>query len=305
MRFFRWAGLSLALISVFCAKTAGAGASISAVSGNIFFGKACPADAATKGRDVCAQEKIGAKSSATYSDAVRLIYPQLKQDGTAADSKTPREEFGGFGSAEDKPASTPLGAGDPLFYLRVADGNSLRLLVLNGNTGLLGYVQAEPELKLMDLVGVAQDQHVSLNADYGVLPVRAGEFVFFANSWHFNSSESYNSYALYLAGAERVRQVYDGPFLYGFSQPNRPECRIGQLLKPLQPLPAGPAGYAGLRLRITEQRVCQGNSREILGPERKFEAELKWDAAKGKYMGGSRELHRLNNCRMEGKPGCG
>ncbi|MCC6273580.1 MAG: hypothetical protein IT572_08950 [Deltaproteobacteria bacterium] len=286
---------------LFCfASAVRAAGPFSAVSGAIWFPGACP-EAAQKGRDVCAQDRVGTKSAATYFDVLKQAYPNLKLDGSAADSKKPRVEFGGF-SGETGSAGSPLAEGENLFYLKVQDGDSLRVLTLQEGTGLLAYVQVEPMLKLLDLVSIAQDQHVSLNADLGIIPVRAGGFVFLANNWHFNSSEAFNIYNLFLAGPERVSLVYDGPFLYGFALPERPECRLGQRMKPLQVLPTRHEGVSDLLFRVEEERVCQGKNREIVSGRRSFEAKLHWE--KGKYMGGSRELHRLNNCRTEGKPGC-
>lgn len=277
----------------------------SAASGFIQFNKSCSPDPASKNTGgVCSGDRVGIKTTTTYFDIVKQVYPDLKPDGSSSASHPVRKNISTFSVAEDDLSGSPLSPGETLFFLRVSEGDSLKVLILQSQTGLLGYVQVEPQLKLLDIVGVAQDLNVSLNAENGLLPVRPGEFVFFANSWHFNSSENFNSYDLLLASPEKIQSVYDGPFLYGFRMPQRYECRVDQILKPLVPLAPGPAGYAGLRLRVVEQRSCEGKTQTTLGPERKFEAELKWDPAKGKYMGGSRELFRLNQCRMDGKAGC-
>ena len=305
MKTLKNSSVFLALLALAAASSAHAAPAFSSVSGAIYFGNSCPSNSPPKYNEVCATERVDSKSAVTYFDLLKLLYPKIQANGSAEGSKAPRKDYGGFSLDPGQPGGSPLGPGSILYYLKTTQGESVRALILQESSGLLGYFQVTPEAKLLDVVAVSQDMHVSLVPDKGLpIAARPGEFVFLTNNWHFNSSENFAIYNLFLAGKDQIEFVYDGPFLYGFAMPEKEDCRLWQELMPFAALPESQAGIPSLKMRVKEEVVCQGKTREIHKGAKSFEAKLSWDAAKGKYMGGSRELHRLNQCRMDGKPNC-
>lgn len=295
----------LAILALAASSSAHAAPAMSSVSGAIYFGSACPSDSTRKYHEVCATERVDSKSPVTYFELLKLLYPKIQANGSAEGSKTPRKDYGGFSLDPNQPGASPLAPGAILYYQKITQGESVKTIILQESSGLLGYFQVLPETKLLDVVSVSQDMHVSLVPDKGLpIATRSGEFIFLTNNWHFNSSENFAIYNLFLAGKDQIEFVYDGPFLYGFAIPEKEDCRLWQELTPFNALPENQAGVPSLKMRVKQEVVCQGKTREMHKDAKSFEAKLSWDSAKGKYMGGSRELHRLNQCRMDGKLTC-
>ncbi|MFO1463002.1 MAG: hypothetical protein U1F66_04440 [bacterium] len=275
-------------------------------AGIFVFGKDCVSGLQGGVLESCVQDKVRPDAATTYLDLLRLIYPDLKIDGTVSYSQPLRADIGGFGAMDAMPtaaggAFSPLGAQQ---FLMLPESGRKRLLVLDPDRGTLALLQVEPSPKLLDWIGVSQDQHVGLASEFPVLEVRSGEYVFLTNNWHFNSSEAFNIYNLFLIAKDRLSLVYDGPFLYSFNIPERQECRLDQRLASLQSLPARHEGYSDLRMEVREERRCPKGEGEVIHGRRNFSLPLYWQGSKGKYLGGSKELYRLNNCRREEWPRC-
>lgn len=299
----------LSLFSLFLfGFSTGRAASPAVETGSVRFESSCPAPSKNQYgmKDVCAEGKVVPGSNVTWFDLLKQIYPDLKPDGKASDLHKIREEiketeiFSGF------PGPSPGNFTDvgPYTYLLVSEAGRTRALLLQTDNGLLAYLQVTPALKLLDLIDTAKDQHVDF-AGQPVLTVAPGQFVFSLNSWHFNSSESYNIYNLFLAGPEQLRFVYDGPMLMGYRSPKNEDCFIRQELTPLSMLPTQKDGISDLSMKVMQTKECdtKGGKTKVI-PQKTFESVLSWDKAKRKYMGGSKELFRLNQCLLGQEKGC-
>jgi len=194
-------------------------------------------------------------------------------------------------------------AGD-FTYLNIGDAQGLRTVILESNSGSLAYFEVAPTPKLLDLVGISQDRMVSIASEMGAYPVDGKQFLFWTTNSHFNAGESFTIYNLIHAGTDRIDIAYDGPFLYGFALPGS-DCNVGQNLAAVKTGPADAAGFPQLTLTVVQDKLCQRGEKQAVTATRKFVATLNWDKAKGKYMGGSKELFLLNRCRTEDKPNCG
>lgn len=278
-------------------------------TGNLLFSKDCDpkAKASLPVGDVCAADPVLSQAASSYQDLLRQIFPDLRPDGSSSGPvKTPRKYLGQMYLSEPE-APKPSGPSQKVFlpagdfsYLKVGD----RVAVLDRNSGWLAYFQVQPVPKLLDLVGVAQDRHVSLATDTGVYSMNRGEFLFWVGNSHHNAGESYYIYNLFHAGGDQVDLAYDGPFLYSFLIPGPGDCRVTQSLAPVRSA-GDSAGFPRLAMRVDQEKICQKGPREVVSGRRGFEATLTWDAAKRKYMGGSKELLKLNNCRIEDNSNCG
>jgi len=255
----------------------------------------------------CLRDKILSSAPVTFFDLLKLVYPDLQPDGKASYAKKLRKSFAGFDDGQsipEAPGEAPFAIENQDILLITAPGHS-RLLVLNPRNGTLAYFQVEPTPKLLDLIGVSQDQNVDFASDFPVLEVRAGQFAFLTNSWHFNSAEAFNIYNLFVTAPERLDLVYDGPFLYSFTIPEKQDCRLEQQLKGLVALPTQHDGYSDLRMEVDEAKSCPKGEKQVFSAKRAYPLMLLWQASQGKYMGGSKELYQRNKCRQEEKPNCG
>jgi len=223
----------------------------------------------------CTNEKIFERWPVTYGDALRSVNPAIK----------PEEAEGTLGETTFLTLDSPA-----------------RLLLLDRGTGTLNYLLLEPSLKPLSSANSAQDMESTLLTEIAPVPVSPGQFVFAVNSAHSNSSFHYDTYSLFLASADRVGLIYEGPGLISFSSPPPSECYTQQDFKSLTALPAKTSGFSDLKMTVTEQKTCPKGGKDVVVKKQRFEAILKWDGKK--YMGGSKPLYLLNKCRDEGKPNC-
>jgi len=278
-------------------------------SGSILFSPSCDPKAGAAGvsQDVCAGDPVAAPAATSYMDLLKQIYPDLRADGSSSGpARSPRKNLGQMDLADFE--SAPKAAGPKSFlpagdfaYLTV--GN--RTVILDRVSGWLAYFQLQPSSKLLDLVGIAQDQHVTLATDIGVYSIDPNQFLFWTVNSHHNAGESYSIYNLIHAGSEKADIVYDGPFLYSFLLYDSSDCRVAQSLAPVRKVSADPTGFPRLAMNVDQEKVCEKGEKPIVAGKRHFDATLLWEPAKQKYMGGSKELFRLNGCRIEGKTNCG
>lgn len=298
-KFFIHSMVALSFASGFSSLWAGEIAPGPFRSGAIGFSKDCSAS----GQDVCAGDRVSA-GPGTYLDLLRILFPDIRADGnTSLAPKTPRKNFGQMNLSDNgsgAPASKIfLPAGD-FSYLALGEGEKSRVLLLNRSSGDLALFQIAPALKLLDLVGVAQDREVFFSPDKGVYAKKNSGWLFWVANSHHNSGESYYIYNLMNVSADKVELAYDGPFLYSFQLPGDSDCRVAQNLDPVAAFPANESGYPGLAMKVRQEKSCQKASRETVMGRRDFSANLTWDEAKQKYMGGSKELLKLNRCLTEG-----
>ncbi|HKX13300.1 MAG TPA: hypothetical protein VJP40_09120 [bacterium] len=257
--------------------------------------------------DVCAADPVLPKGPSSFLDLLKQVFPDLRPDGTSSGPvKTPRKYLGQMYLSEPE-ARSASGSGQKVFlpagdfaYLKVGD----RVAILDRSSGWLAYFQVQPVPKLLDMVGVAQDRLVSFATDTGVYPMSRGEFLFWVGNSHHNSGESYSIFNLFHAGGDQVDIAYDGPFLYSYLIPGPEDCRVTQNLTPVRAV-GDSSGFPRLTMRVDQEKVCRKGEREVVSGRRGFDATLTWDAARRKYMGGSKELFKLNNCLIEGNSNCG
>jgi hypothetical protein len=218
--------------------------------------------------------------------------------------KPPRKYLGQFYAGEESGATPSLLTTDDFGYLRVSDSKGLRVAILDRSSGLLALFQIKPALQFLDLVGVAQDRMVSLVPELGLYSARPGRFLFWTSNAHYNAGESFQIYNLIYAGSQELSIAYDGPFLYGFTQAGNSECTTSQILRPVPAISTDAYGFPNLAMKILEEQRCWKDQIESVGGRPDFEALLHWDPKQKKYLGGSKELLRINRCRTEGKPNC-
>lgn len=305
--------MGLVLIALQASPSLGA-ASARVSSGAIRFASDCPQKGtpALPIQEVCASDPVIPQVKTTYLDLLRQIYPDLRPDGNA--SQPPKETRTNLGQMDlsqgEAEPPTPANSSKNFFpagdftFINVGDAQGLRTVILESNSGTLAYFEIIPTVKLLDLVGISQDRLVSIASERGAYPIDARQFLFWTTNSHFNAGESFNIYNLIYAGTERINIAYDGPFLYGFALPNS-DCNLNQSLAPVKLGAPNAAGFPQLTLTVIQEKLCQRGEKEAVTAARKFVATLNWDKAKGKYMGGSKELFLLNRCRLDGKPNCG
>ncbi|MBL7685216.1 MAG: hypothetical protein JNK65_04170 [Deltaproteobacteria bacterium] len=246
----------------------------------------------------CIHEKIFPERSLTYFDALRLIYPDLKPDGSATYfSRSLRKNFGFNGEGDP----LPISPGGPLFNVGSQSflslkGSPSKILILDRQSGILAYIQIDPVPKLLDLLGVSQDINVTLLSEIVPIEVKSGHWLFATLSSHHNSGESFKIYNLFITFSDRLDLVYDGPHLYSFLFPKDPDCWTQQNYSSLIPSKTQSNGMLDLQMKVQEAKVCLKNQKETSSAVKIFEAILKWDGAK--YMGGSKPLYLLNRSRM-------
>ena len=280
----------LALLTLPLLQDASAQASPSIRSGLLEFSNCSPnATAGLPGQHACGSDAAIPGAKVTFQDLIKLI------------SSSPRTSLGQFDLSEGA-GPTAFPPSGQFSYLSVGDSQTAKLVILESNSGMLAYFQVLPEAKLLDWVGIAQDQRVNLVPEMGVYAARPGEFLFWTSNSHHNSGESFNIYNLIYAGSQKVDVAYDGPFLYSYFLPG--DCAITQTLAPVK-IQSADQGFPRLGMQVLEEKRCQRNGKEVVAATRKFEATLHWDKAKAKYLGGSKELFGLNRCRTEGKANCG
>ncbi|HKY62878.1 MAG TPA: hypothetical protein VJR29_05600 [bacterium] len=238
-------------------------------------------------------------SAETVKGQSGLLLPSQQELLKQVVGKTPRKYLGQMDLSDPGPVSVE----GNFSYLEFSGDVRGRILLLSLDTGVLAYLQTKPTVKLLDLVGIAQDRHVSFSPETGLYSNGRGELLFWTSHSHHNAGESYQIYNLLLAGAERIELVYDGPFLYSFLLYDS-DCRVAQSLAPVPEASAGAEGFPKLAMRVRQEKLCSKSGKEVRRGERRFEAALTWDPARRQYMGGSKELFRLNHCRIEGKGKC-
>ncbi len=268
-------------------------AQLQVFGGSIDFGAACTPQV-DKSVDpsmpyqVCARDPIVA-GGPSYFKVLKDVFPDLKPDGHATQWK--KEIKGSFGDELQPGQDFELGSPP---YLLVKEGNEARLIIMI-NEQALAYYRLKPSYELLDFVGFGMDpEHKSLVNRFGVFPVHPGQYLFLFSSWHDNSSESFDGYQLMLMGPKELRSVYDGPSLYGYRYGDAQDCREAQDFHSLKRLPTQHAGYSDLLLDVQNVKFCSPHGKEKELGRKTFSATLHWDERKGKYMGGSKELLRLN-----------
>ncbi len=243
--------------------------------------------------------KIGA-SNVTYLQVLREVFPDLTADGKTQQMKPRRKEIETFGGGEDDatgPGTLPM-----LDGLVLSDAGKSYAVVLVGEApATLVLAQVLPTYQFLDAIDVAQDAHVNLSTEFGVLPLKPGVWGFGILSWHLNAGENYENFLMIGVLDGKLHVLYDGPFLYNFMEPGNgtKPCRVEQDLTPPKVAPTQHAGMNDITMAVTEKRLCGADmNHEKAVSQRNFSAVLTWDPAKKKYMGGMKDLYLINKKRV-------
>lgn len=157
------------------------------------------------------------------------------------------------------------------------------------------------------LPGPAGGQALYVQTDPGGTPVidqafavAEGEAVALVYELHLNAGENFQSFSLYAQSFSRLRQVYDGPFLYSVTRPASGKCAAPfhrQTLDSFRPLASRHGGHADIAVVVTELVECAIGDAQPMSV-RKYSFTLVWNVRAKRYVGGSPALERINRARM-------
>lgn len=249
-------------------------------------------------KNVCFDEKILPSSQVTYFQALKQLFPDLKDDdkGQATHVRDRRSEIKGANLWLDDSDEYDLSRS--IRYLLIEEKDQTQLIVLFEDMGFLALYGIKPRFKLLDFIDVRQDQHTSLFIlqPYDVLPVRPGVWLFPISNWHDNSSQSYDSNLLFLTLDGKLRLAYDGPNFFGTRDAEHDECSEMSGLAELQVLDTRHDEFSDVSLKLSRKHICEvedektGQTIKETTREKIYSAILHWDPQKRKYMGGSKEF---------------
>jgi hypothetical protein len=249
-------------------------------------------------KNVCFDQKIIPSSKVSYFQALKELFPDLKDDGNgqAAQIRDRRSEI-----KPDKLWLNDSGQydlGRISNYLLIEEKDQTQLVLFFEDPGSLALYSIKPHFKLLDFIDVRQDQHSSLliPQPYDVLSVKPGVWLFPISNWHDNSSESYDNNLLFLTLDGKLRLAYDGPDFLSRRDSKHYECADVEGLAELKLLDTQHDQFSDISLRLNRSRICEVEDRKTGQTIKKtiheeiYPATLYWDPKKRKYMGGSKEF---------------
>lgn len=157
--------------------------------------------------------------------------------------------------------------GEPDCFWIKDGGKRMLILVLEVNSAksgiILGLFKVSPEVVLLDAVTIAQDMHVSVNTET-LWPIHSQHQAFVVESWHDNSSESYETYTFVSIFAGKLRAIADSTPPYGFTEfspASQRLCKTATSPK-FQFVQSSGREYYDLLIRETTLKVCHRESDE-------------------------------------------
>jgi hypothetical protein len=253
-------------------------------------------------KDVCFDQKIIPSSKATYFQALKQLFPDLKDDGKghATQVRDRRSEIKADKLWLNDSGQYDLDLGTAGNYLLIEEKDQTQLVLFFEDLGFLALYSIKPRFKLVDFIDVQQDQHSSLliMQPYDVLPVKPGVWLFPISNWHDNSSQSYDNNLLFLTLDGKLRLAYDGPDLLNTRDSKHYECVEAESLAELKLLETQHDQFSDISLKLNRVRSCDiedkktGQTTRKTIREKVYPATLYWDPQKRKYMGGSQEFVR-------------
>jgi len=255
--------------------------------------------AAAQSQDLSAPVRAGSK--ATYFELLRELFPDLKPDATAGRTVL-------IGSLSEPLERKPI-EGDIKFEFKHQWINSggRRLLLLwvdltaeranegtpyEGEAVVLAVYDLEPRAVLLDAIEIKTDRFTGFWEDRPAFRLDSRNDALVVYSTHSNAGESYLSIDMLFVDAGRFKRVA-GLFLY-----NTQGCGAGYTQTPTFRAVADPARkYPRVLLKVKLKREPGGpecGRSRAAGYTRVYSGLYRWNNARGRYEGRSRQLDRLD-----------
>ncbi|HST51832.1 MAG TPA: hypothetical protein VLJ61_07450 [Pyrinomonadaceae bacterium] len=238
-------------------------------------------------------------SKTTYFDLLRQMFPDLQTDATAHRTIP----FRSISELRKREAVT----GDIKFdfkpYQFKSDGKHLLMLWIElraddanvgtpyeGEADVLAVFQMEPNVKLLDVMDVKTDRFTGFLEDRPLFHLDARSDAFIIYSTHWNAGESYLSVEMLFVDAGRFKSI-TSLFIYetkgcGANFTEKPDFRAVA-----DPGRKYPKVLVRVKLRKdADEEGCEHPSR---GFTRFYRGLYRWNASKGGYASGSRQLDQL------------
>lgn len=220
-------------------------------------------------------DRIIPGSQLTVLELARQIIPDIKSDPDKLNSFKARDLSAvrlldgviETGMELDLEPDGECEMGEPDYFWMKEGGQRLLLLLLQvdgAKSGVvLGLFKVSPEVGLLDAVTIAQDMHVSVDTE-SLWAIHSQHQAFVVESWHDNSSESYDTYTFVSIVAGKLRAIADSTPPYGFTEysPARQRlCKTATTPK-FQFVQSSGRKYYDLLIRETTLKVCHRESEE-------------------------------------------
>jgi hypothetical protein len=254
---------------------------------------------------VCLNDVVVAGEKAKYIDLLRLVLPNLNKDGVASKLKGPQSLLRKKSNTKlqsEYPYEPPININNTQFFSFGAEKSRWIALLIDQENDLddtvrgiklLALFQIKPIIKLIDSINVGEDRFTIF--ENNVLWNEEGSPLFFIKNSHHNCCENYQTYLIMGIIENKLKLLYDGPFLFGFRDENS-GCLINQKADFL-PIRVPSSSYPSIQMMVVEAKECENSKIKIL---KTYPALLKWDVRKQIYRGGSKELMKNNNKKVEG-----
>ncbi|WP_300621598.1 hypothetical protein [Dokdonella sp.] len=232
-------------------------------------------------------------SGSTVRDLVRQIVPGLAE-GDIVHALLPVRHVNGDPAAPEPLEDAPLG---PVSLLPVQTGGRSRLLLLLDQNAsaqdadgyaVLALFDAN-DARLLDAANVAWDRITAFHAG-GKLAVASGEDVVLTLSEHFNSNQTYDTYAALGLRGDRIRLIGS---LFTLSDRG---CGYEHTQRPTFAA-TGPATARSIRVSVTDSverdRMDCGEEKIPAARRRTIATTWRWDARNERYIVDPKAFERL------------
>lgn len=241
-------------------------------------------------------------SQVTNLQVLREIFPDLSPEGKYTRMKARRHEVDTM-DVSGNPGAANQGEGivDQIQGYIFSQSENTYAVILSIPSSVLILAQIAPQYRFLDAIDVGQDVRANITDEVGFLSLGSGAVAFDVVSAHLNAGEEYRKHLLIGVMGEKLKGLYDGPFLYSFLEPGNStrSCRVEQRLQKPGILPMQHGGYNDLKMTVVERRLCGPDpGREKVVSQRTYSATLTWDPVQQKYLGEMKDLSQLNRKRM-------
>ncbi len=239
-------------------------------------------------------------SKITYFDLLRELFPDLAADGTAHRSvpvrstSQPRERNAVEGDIKFDFRPYPFKSGGrKLLMLWVeikADGVN-EGTPYEGEAVVLAVYGLGPAFKLLDAVDVKADRFTGFWKDRPLFRMDSRNDAFVVYNTHWNAGESFLGIDMLFVDEGRIKTVAS-LFLY-----NTQGCGVGFDETPAFRAAADPGNkYPKVFVSVELKKGRDGETCDhpARGYVRHYRGVYRWSGAKGRYVGGSRQLDRLD-----------
>jgi hypothetical protein len=258
---------------------------------------ALPGAGVLKNQDLTAPVRAGSKT--TYFDLLRKLFPDLNDEG-GAHGTVP------VGSLSE-PGKREAIEGDIKFefkpYWMNSEGRRLLLLWVDvkaeganeatpyeGEAAVLAAFALEPEPRLLDALDVKTDRFTGFWEDRPGFRLSPRDDALVVYSTHWNAGESYVDIDVLFVDGGRFKKI-TSLFMY-----DTQGCGVGYRQTPsFRAVPEAGRKYPIVLVKVKLRREPDGPEceRRSAGYTRFYQGVYRWNAAKGRYEGGSRQLDRL------------